>query len=86
MGSDPNVVEMSRQAVPESGNLLTEVHRLVEAYRLQCLWFMREDYLPTTPEEIDRVLSAIETHGDRKAWMQARTLRAWLSQTTNATS
>lgn len=60
------------------------VHRLVEANRLQCLWFLREDYLPGSEPEVDRVLTEIEMRGDRQAWAQARTIRAWLSRTFNA--
>jgi hypothetical protein len=62
------------------------VHRLVEDNRLQCLWFMREDYLPASAREADRALAEIELHGDRQAWTEARTLRKWLSQSISATS
>ena len=65
-------------------DILEAEHRLVEANRLQCLWFMREDYLPESVPEADRVLAEIELHGDRQAWAEARTLRAWLSQTIKA--
>ena len=65
-------------------DILEAVNHLVEANRLQCLWFMREDYLPQSAPEADRVLAEIELHGDRQAWAEARTLRAWLSRTINA--
>ena len=71
---------------PIPHDLLEAVHRLVETNRLQCLWFMREDYLPASAIEVDRVLSEIELHGDRQAWAEARTIRTWLSQTINAAS
>ena len=67
-------------------DILEAVNHLVEANRLQCLWFMREDYLPQSAPEADRVLAEIELHGDRKAWAEARTIRKWLSQTINAAS
>ncbi|MGA2977070.1 MAG: hypothetical protein ABSF77_17315 [Spirochaetia bacterium] len=71
---------------PIPQNILEAVYRLVETNRLQCLWFMREDYLPASAIEIDRVLSEIELYGDRQAWAEARTIGTWLSQTINAAS
>ena len=65
-------------------DILEAVNHLVEANRLQCQRFMREDYLPQSAPEADRVLAEIELHGDRQAWAEARTLRAWLSRTINA--
>jgi hypothetical protein len=73
----------ARQIPPD---ILEAVHRLVEANRLQCLWFMREDYLPRSVPEADRTLAEIELHGDRQAWSEARHIRAWLSRTTSVAS
>jgi hypothetical protein len=75
---------ISREHIPPE--IIQSVHRLVEANRLQCLWFMKEDYLPREALEIDSVLAQIELHGDRRAWIQARNLRAWLLQNINARS
>jgi hypothetical protein len=47
---------------------------------------MKEDYLPVTELETDRALSEIELHGDRQAWIKARSIRSWLSQTISAGS
>lgn len=69
-----------------SPQILAAVHRLVEANRLRCLWFMKEDFLPRSAEEADRALARIEIHGDRQAWAEARELRAWLSRTTSEAS
>lgn len=66
--------------------ILLAVHRLVEANRLPCLWFMRDDFLPRSASEVERALTEIENHGDRAAWIEARSIRAWLSRTTNAAS
>jgi hypothetical protein len=71
---------------PIPQEILKAVHHLVETNRLQCLWFMREDYLPKSATEVDRALAEIELHGDRQAWAKARTIRTWLSQTINAAS
>ena len=77
---------MNRGSRPIPSGILEAVHRIVEANRLQCLWFMREDYLPRSAEEADRALAEIEINGDRRAWAEARELRAWLSRTTSAAS
>jgi hypothetical protein len=47
---------------------------------------MREDYLPFSVTEADRALAEIELHGDRRAWAEARRIRAWLSQIISAPS
>lgn len=77
-------MEQDERPVPQS--ILEAVHRLVEANRLQCLWFMKEDFLPATAGEIDRALAEIELHGDRQAWTQARRLRASVLQSISAGS
>jgi hypothetical protein len=77
---------MSHGDRPINRAILEAVHRLVEENRLQCLWFMKEDYLPATVEEADRALADIEARGDRRAWPRAREVRAWLSRAANAAS
>jgi hypothetical protein len=63
-----------------------ELRRLVDDYRARCLWFLREDYYPGTPEERERVLSLIEQHGDHAAFQRVAEVRRWLSQPSSATS
>lgn len=62
------------------------VNRLVDEYRRRCLWFLRDDYYPTTDEERLRVLDYIQTHGDRKAYVRAAEVHRWLSRASSATS
>ena len=62
------------------------VNRLVEEYRVRCLWFLRPDYYPSTREERLRVLGHIERHGDRQAFRRAAALRRWLSPGSSAPS
>ena len=62
------------------------IDRLVEEYRIQCLWFLRPDYYPTTREERLRALSHIEQRGDREAFLRAGTLRQWFSRHSNEKS
>lgn len=62
------------------------IDRLVDEYRLRCLWFLRSDYYPSTDAERLKVLLYIERHGDRDAYRRAREMRRWLSQTSSAPS
>ena len=55
------------------------VARLVKDYRVQCLWFLRPDYMPTSTEEILKTLSLIERYGDRAGYQRAEEIKAWLS-------
>ena len=62
------------------------VNRLVDEYRLQCLWFLRADYYPSSDEERRRVLDYIQRHGDRTAYQRAAEIRRWLSPSSSAAS
>lgn len=62
------------------------VNRLVDEYRVRCLWFLRPDFYPNTREERLRVLRYIEQHGDLEAFRRAASLRQWFSHDSNATS
>jgi hypothetical protein len=59
---------------------------LVDEYRDRCLWFLRPDYYPPTIAEAQRVLDAIQRHGDRDGFRRAAKVRQWLSQPSSATS
>ena len=62
------------------------VDRLVDEYRLRCLWFLRGNYYPNTDEERLRVLAYIQRHGDRSAYVRAAEVRRWLSRPSSAAS
>lgn len=62
------------------------IDRLVDEYRLRCLWFLRPDYYPSTDAERFKVLVYIERHGDRDAYRRAREMRRWLSPSSSAPS
>ena len=51
---------------------------MVDEYRSRCLWFLRADYYPCTAIERSRVLDAIATHGDLRAFQRVAELRTWL--------
>ncbi|HUO84878.1 MAG TPA: hypothetical protein VM534_07165 [Thermoanaerobaculia bacterium] len=63
-----------------------ELRSLVDDYRDRCLWFLRRDYYPQTPEEIARVLDSIRRHGDVEALRRAGRIEQWLSRVISETS
>ena len=75
-----------RSAMTPDPALDAEVRALVDDYRERCLWFVRADYYPSTPDEILRVLRWIRARGDRKAFQRAGKIEEWLSRTFNETS
>ena len=75
---------MTADATKLPSDFLLAAHRLIEANRLSCLWFLRPDYLPRSAREVETVLAQIEARGDRQAWAEARMLRTWLSRNTSA--
>ena len=62
------------------------LRRLVDDYRVQCLWFLRDDYYPAAAAECERVLRLIELHGDLPAFRRVAEVRTWLSRRSNETS
>ncbi len=60
--------------------------RLVADCRDQCLWFLRQDYCPTDPDEMRRVLEYIRRHGNRESFRAASRLMQWLSPDSSARS
>ena len=66
--------------------LQDKVAKLVEDYRARCLWFLREDYVPVTPEEIGQTLELIERYGDRAGYLRAEELKRWLLRDSSAMS
>lgn len=62
------------------------VRELVDQYRAQCLWFLRADYYPQTPEDANRVFRLIEQYGDLEALRRVSAVRQWLSRPSSATS
>ena len=70
----------------ERTDVTARINRLIDEYRIRCLWFMRLDYLPTTDAERARLLEYIERHGDREGFQRARELRRWLSQHSSESS
>jgi hypothetical protein len=68
---------------PEAHDALNE---LLDEYRDRCLWFLRRDYYPATIAEAQRVLEAIQRHGDRDGFRRAAQIRQWLSLPSSAAS
>lgn len=63
---------------------MAEIEHLVEQYRDQCLWFLRQDFIPRNAEEILYVLDLIERYGDRAGFERAQRLKQWLLLPTSA--
>ena len=70
----------------EEAAVMLRVSALVDECRARCLWFLREDYYPRTPEEACRVLEQIERNSDVQTFRRAAELRQWLSRNSSATS
>ena len=70
----------------ENDSVAEAINRLVDEYRHQCLWFLRDDYYPTSPSQQLRVLEYIKRHGDRTAYRKAAAMQQWLSRTSSAPS
>ncbi len=60
-------------------NIKQQLVELIGCYRSRCLWFLAEDFVPETPEQVIRVLEYIERYGDREGFVRARRLKQWLS-------
>lgn len=67
-------------------NTQEQLGALINEYRDQCLWFLRPDYFPMTPEEARRVLDLIARYGDRAGYKRACEIRSWLLRDSKATS
>ena len=62
------------------------LRRVIDDYRSRSLWFLREDYYPTTAVERERVLDWIVRHGDAQALQRVAEVRRWLFQLSSDTS
>lgn len=71
---------------PEADAALRALRVLVDEYRDRCLWFLRRDYYPVTTADAQRVLDAIQRHGDRDGFRRAAQVRQWRSLPSSATS
>lgn len=49
-----------------------KINEFIDSYRIQCLWYLAKDYYPATNDDCIRLLKQIESHGDRKAFQQAK--------------
>lgn len=73
--------------MPELSPEMEEAIRsLVDDYRDRCLWFLRREYYPRTPQEISRVMEVISRYGDQQAFRRARRIEQWLSRDFSGTS
>jgi hypothetical protein len=75
---------MAKKDAPRT--LQAAVNQLVERYRDVCLWFLRADYYPQTPEQMERTLRYIQRHGNMQAFQEAAELLQWLSRNSSEAS
>ncbi len=57
-----------------SADAVKQAQALWERNRLACGWFVRDDLVPETPDELVRCLRLMIRHGDRATFVQARKL------------
>ena len=58
----------------------------VRQHRHRSLWSLGAGHEPATTEELLRAIRRIERTGSRKAYVEARRLREWLSRDSSAES
>jgi hypothetical protein len=63
-----------------------DFRQLLAEHRCQCLWFLREDYVPGTVPEMLRVLEQIQRHGSLEAFRRAGAIKQWLLQNSSGAS
>jgi hypothetical protein len=67
-------------------DLVRAIEALVEECRVECLWYLRPDFQPSTDVERDQILDAIQLHSSRDVFRRAGNLKAWLSRLSSAES
>ena len=68
---------------PDVNTIEEDLRDLVDEYRSQCLWYLREDYYPQTREEMLRVLDRIQRHGNIESFRKAGKMKRWLLRNSN---
>jgi hypothetical protein len=78
---DPDVTRSTDSPVePTRAEVLREVDALVDACRVECLWYLRRDWYPGTDADRLRVLAEIQERAGREVFRRAGMLKAWLSR------
>lgn len=65
-------------------DLSREYLDLLHQNRQQCLWFLAPDVVPAARDAQLYTLECLERYGSREVFIQARKLKAWLLQDSNA--
>jgi len=68
---------------PDVKTIEEDLRNLVDEYRGQCLWYLREDYYPRTRGEMLRVLDRIQRHGNVESFRKAGEIKRWLLRNSN---
>jgi hypothetical protein len=74
------VMDDSSHTRPESAqaDVRKETQALWERNRLRCGWFLRDDLVPETRDDLARCLRLMARHGDRATFVLARKLQKCL--------
>jgi hypothetical protein len=60
--------------------LVRAIDELVDECRVESLWYLRQDYYPSTDLERVQVLDAIQERSSREVFRRAGMMKAWLSR------
>ena len=55
-----------------------ELRSLIDDYRGMCLWYADEKLYPKDRQQVEWILTAIESYGDMAAYKRAGRIRQWL--------
>lgn len=70
----------------QRASLIEKIDEMVEENRAECLWFLREDFLPIDDRMRLRALEYIQRYGNRGAALKAAELTRWLLRFSSDTS
>ena len=59
---------------PDKSTAPDEIRALWKKNRLRCGWFMRDNFVPETRDELLRCLDLLMARGDRETYIMARKL------------
>ena len=74
------------ESLPDSSMARDAALEFIRHHRSGSLWFVRDGHEPASTDELIRAIRRIERTGSRKAYVEARRLREWLSRDSSAES
>jgi hypothetical protein len=84
---DPQAVPLTEGDRPRTlAQGMAYLRHLVVQHRVEALWFLREDWLPLTPEDGLKACRYLQRAVDRATWQELELWRRWLLQHCNSES